>query len=247
MNLKLSEIQLFNDDLSRLPEGKLLINTINAHCYNIAQKDKFYAKTLISSDVLLPDGISIVFARRLLNNNHLRKIAGADLFFYEMKKLNQTGGKCFFLGSSEDTLKLITSRARKEFPNVKVSGYSPPYVKNFSKDDNQKMLAVVNEFQPEVLFIGMTAPKQEKWAFEHLEKLNAGHICSIGAVFDFYAGTVKRAPRWMINIGLEWFYRLLCEPRRLWRRYILGNIIFIRFVINERIHLPGSKKPIVLN
>ncbi len=247
MNLKLSEIQLFNDDLHHLPEGKLLINTINAHCYNIAQKDRYYAKALISSDILLPDGISVVFAKRLLNNKRLKKIAGADLFFYEMEKLNKTGGKCFFLGSSEGTLSLIKSRAEKEFPLVKVSGYSPPYVESFSESDNQKMLAVVNDFQPDVLFIGMTAPKQEKWAFENFEQLNAQHICSIGAVFDFYAGTVKRAPRRMINLGLEWFYRLLCEPRRLWRRYILGNIIFIRFVLKERMKLSGNNESVVLN
>ena len=234
MNLHLSEIPVFKEELISLPNRKLLINTINAHCYNIAQKDQTYAKALYSSDVLLPDGISIVLAMRLLNRKRLTKIAGTDLFLYEMDRLNKTGGKCFFLGSNKKTLKLISYHAIKEFPNVKVESYSPPYVKNFSEIDSQNMLTAVNNFEPDVLFIGMTAPKQEKWAFIYFDKLNAVHICSIGAVFDFFAGNIKRAPQWLINMGLEWLYRLLKEPRRLWRRYIFGNIKFIGFILKEK-------------
>lgn len=237
MNLQLSDILLFNKDLNSLLHKKLLINTINAHCWNIAQHDPLYAKALFSSDVLLPDGISIVLAIRILKQRRLKKIAGSDLFYYEMKRLNNTRGKCFFLGSSPHTLKLITDKANKEFPNVKIKSYSPPYVSKFSSGENKNILAVINKFKPDVLFIGMTAPKQEKWAYENYEKLDAGHICSIGAVFDFFAGNIKRAPLWMINLGLEWLYRLLKEPRRLWRRYVFGNIIFIRHILKEKIRL----------
>lgn len=238
MSLHLSEIQLFNKELVSLPDTKLLINTLNAHCFNMAQKDISYANALCSSDVLLPDGISIVWAVRFLYGKRLKKIAGDDLFKYEMDRLNNGGGKCFFLGSSPETLKLITSRAGIEYPNVRVESYSPPYVTEFSENEIEKMVTAVNMFEPDVLFVGMTAPKQEKWAFGHFEKLNAGHICSIGAVFDFYAGTVKRAPEWMIKIGLEWFYRLLKEPRRMWRRYILGNVIFLFYILKERQLIP---------
>jgi len=234
MKFYLSDLSLFNDQLNSLPNKKLLVNTINAHCYNIAQQDVGYAKALYSSDVLLPDGVSIVMAMRLLKNKRLFKIAGADLFYYEMNRLNINGGKCFLLGSSMNTLKLITEKAAFEFPKVKIETYSPPYKTEFSYSDNQKMLTAINNFNPDVLFVGMTAPKQEKWAFENYKKIYAGHICSIGAVFDFYAGTVKRAPDWMINFGIEWFYRLLREPRRMWRRYILGNTIFIFYIIKEK-------------
>ena len=97
------------------------------------------------------------------------------------------------------------------------------------------MIRKVNDFNPDVLFIGMTAPKQEKWAYQHFNELEAGHICCIGAVFDFYAGNIERAPGWMIDSGLEWLFRLLKEPRRMWRRYLIGNSKFIWLIIKEKL------------
>ena len=141
----------------------------------------------------------------------------------------------FFLGSNTSTLELIKNKAKKEFPNVHVSYYSPPYVAEFSESDSAKMLDEINRFKPDVLFVGMTAPKQEKWSYAHLNKIYSGHICNIGAVFDFYAGNIKRAPQWMIKLGFEWLYRLIMEPMRLWRRYILGNIKFIYYIYVEKL------------
>lgn len=233
MNLRLSNIQIYNSDLCNIPDKKLLINTINAHSYNMAQKDELFAKSLHSSDILLPDGISIVIALRIFYQKRIKKIAGADLFIYEMERLNKSGGKCFFLGSSLETLKKIQHKVNEKYSNVQVDTYSPPYVSEFSESNTKNMLNAVNSFEPDVLFIGITAPKQEKWAYQHFEDLNAKHICSIGAVFDFFAGTVKRAPDWMIKSGLEWFYRLIMEPRRMWRRYIFGNTKFLFFMIKE--------------
>ena len=106
------------------------------------------------------------------------------------------------------------------------------------------MVEQVNDKIPDVLFVGMTAPKQEKWAYQNFDKLNVGHICCIGAVFDFYAGTSKRAPKWMIEIGLEWFYRLLSNPRRMWRRYLIGNVQFIATIIREKVLLANNSNKI---
>lgn len=234
MKLQLAHTSIFKEDLNGLPDEKLLINTINAHSYNIAQEDELFAEALTSSDVLLPDGISIVLAMRVLYGVKLKKIAGADLFFYEMSRLNLSGGKCFFLGSSNQTLALIKEKVQNTYPNVVMESYSPPYVPKFSEEQNQKMISLVNQFKPDVLFIGLTAPKQEKWSYAHFDELHAGHICGIGAVFDFFAGSVRRAPKWMIKLGLEWLFRLLKEPRRLWRRYVFGNFKFIGLVIGER-------------
>ena len=242
MNLHLSSINLFNDRLISIPDKKLLINTINAHCYNVAQKDPVYAKALLSSDILLPDWVSIVLAKKLLNREMIKKIAGADLFYHEMKRLNEISGKCFFLGSNRNTLDRIIDNIRQEFPNISVFTHAPPFTEHFSPKESQLMISAINQCKPDVLFIGMTAPKQEKWACEHFDKLDAGHICSIGAVFDIYAGNVRRAPQWMINLGLEWFHRLVKEPRRLWRRYILGNLIFIGYIIREKTYLQRSRK-----
>lgn len=232
----LETFQIFDKQLDKLSNNsKLLITTINAHCYNLAKIDKYYCQALLNSDVLIPDGVSIIWALWLLKSKKIKKIAGADLFFYELKRLQRTSGKCFFLGSSTTTLNLIKKRISIEYPNIAVETYSPPYKTEFSQDDNDLMIKTVNSFKPDVLMVGMTAPKQEKWAYQHYKQLEVGHICCIGAVFDFYAGTINRAPNWIINAGLEWFYRLIKEPKRLWRRYLIGNIKFVYFILKERI------------
>lgn len=101
------------------------------------------------------------------------------------------------------------------------------------RKSTKAMIAAINSVQPSALFIGMTAPKQEKWAHEHFAALQVGHVCCIGAVFDFYAGEVSRAPQVFIILGLEWLYRLLSEPRRMWRRYLIGNVKFVWHVAGE--------------
>ncbi len=234
--------QLHNQPINQLSSfKKLLISTLNAHSYNIAQTDALFEEALLKSDVLIPDGISVVWAAKWLSRNaetshalSLRKIAGADVFFYEMARVEKIAGKCFFLGSSETTLGKIKDRAFIEYPHIKVECYSPPYKPEFTAEDNKAMLEVINAFQPDVLFIGLTAPKQEKWAYQYFNQLMVGHVCCIGAVFDFYAGTVKRAPQWMIKIHMEWFCRLIKEPSRMWRRYLVGNTKFIWAVVKEK-------------
>jgi len=217
-------------DLTR----KTLINTINQYSYIVTKQDKAFKKALMESDVLLPDGVGIVLASQLLNGEKIKKIAGADLHKYLLEKLNTEGGKCFYLGSSENTLKKIQEQVQKDYPSVIVETYSPPYKPEFDEADNQKMIEAVNKFNPDVLFVGMTAPKQEKWAHANKEKLNAKTICSIGAVFDFYAGTVNRPNQFWINMGLEWFIRLLNEPKRMWKRYLYYGPMFAYELVNKK-------------
>ncbi len=230
----LAHFTLYSQDLKLLEERKLLITTLNAHSYNVSRKDRDFEESLMKSDVLIPDGVSVVKAVRWITGQKLKKIAGADLFFYEMERMQSCKGSVFFLGSSPATLTKIKERAGLEYPDVRVGFFSPPYKSNFTDNDNNEMIELINAFAPQVLFIGMTAPKQEKWAYMFKNKLNNGHICCIGAVFDFYAGTVKRAPKLMISLGLEWLYRLVKEPRRLWRRYLIGNSTFVATVLREK-------------
>lgn len=229
---------LFSEDLSDLPSLPLImINTINEYSYCIADKDTVFKKSLQGSDVLLPDGISIVLAARLLTGKKIRKIAGDDIHHYLLDKLNKKAGSCFYLGSSENTLQKIKCKLSTEYPNIKAETYSPPYKAEFDTEDNKQMINAVNTFKPEVLFVGMTAPKQEKWAYEHKTELNTKIICTIGAVFDFYAGTVKRPNSIWINLDLEWFARLITEPKRLWKRYLYFGPIFIWLMLKEKTKL----------
>lgn len=227
---------IYSGDLSDCFTGsKVLINTINQYSYCIAEKDLDFKKALLDSDILLPDGVGIVDAVRLLAHKTIKKIAGADIHQFLLANLNKKGGTCFYLGSSQNTLNRIVARVSNEFPNVKLSTFSPPYKDEFSPCDIKKMLDEVNAFKPDVLFVGMTAPKQEKWSNMYKNELDAKLICSIGAVFDFYAGTIARPSKFWVNIGLEWFVRLLKEPKRMWKRYLYFGPVFIKLILEEKI------------
>lgn len=239
LKLKTLRIVCSHDELSKITEGKTLINTIYAYSYVVAQKDAFFAEALTTGDYLMPDGAGIVKACRWLKakSQPKERIAGWDLFMFEMQALNckATKSTVMFLGSSEKVLSLIRERVAIDFPNLEIVTYSPPYKPEFSEEDSQKMIQAINDANPDLLWIGMTAPKQEKWTYKHWNELNIHCHCGcIGAVFDFYAGTVKRAPLWWQEHSLEWLYRLLMEPRRMWRRYIIGNAKFLYYIYKER-------------
>ena len=231
----------------QIPEGKVLINTINAHSYNVAQKDEAFAESLNANDnlnhkkYLIPDGSSIVKACRWLKGKSLPKerIAGWDFFAFEMARLNESSNNhpcVMFMGSSEQVLEKMRERAAKDYPNLEVVTFSPPFKPEFTDEDNTAIIDAINQANPDLLWIGMTAPKQEKWAWQHWSKLDIHcHVGTIGAVFDFYAGTAKRAPLWMQRHSLEWLYRLVKEPKRMWRRYIVGNPLFIYRIVKEKI------------
>lgn len=253
MTFKLKNLDILcsKAQLETLPEGKLLINTINAHSYNTARKDSLFAEALTHGDVLIPDGVSVVKACRWIKakSQPRERIAGWDLFEFEMNRLEELSAMChragegladdacaateakktvMFMGSSQRVLDLIVERAAEVYPHLRVVTYSPPYKPEFSADDNRAIVEAVNAADPDLLWIGMTAPKQEKWTYSHWSELDIHcHVGTIGAVFDFFAGTVERAPMWWQRHGLEWLYRLLKEPKRMWRRYIIGNALFL--------------------
>jgi len=234
---QLIKYNLFTKQLSELPTtGKYVINTINPHSYCVAKKDVIFSNALKTSDVLLPDGIGIVLATKILTGKSIEKIAGADVHHYLLKQANKKKQKVCYLGASEKTLQLIKERIHKEYKNIRVTSYSPPFKEEFSKQDNLEMLKFINTFKPNILFVGLTAPKQEKWVYINKEAINANTIVSIGAVFDFYAGTVVRSSKFWIQIGLEWLPRLLREPKRLWKRNFISTPEFILDVLKVKIN-----------
>ena len=243
--LQLKELSLLKrkKELLSLPEGKFLINTINAHSFNVAQKDELFAEALRNGDYLIPDGASIIKACKFLKakSQPKERIAGWDLFVLEMERLeNRSQKECkrlkvMFMGSSEKVLSLIREKAAVDYPHLEVITYSPPYKPEFSQEDNDAIIKAINDANPDLLWIGMTAPKQEKWTYSHWQQLNIHcHVGTIGAVFDFYAGTAKRAPKWWQEHSLEWLYRLCIEPKRMWRRYVIGNPLFLWNIHKEK-------------
>ena len=227
--LSIMSYDVFTGDLSAIkPTGKRwVVNTINPHSYVTAKSDPLFEEALRASDILLPDGSGIVLAARQISNAQILKIAGSDLHIHLLEMLNKEGGSVFYMGASQKTLDAIHERIAREYPHVRVGSYSPPFKPVFSEEENEAIIEKVNAFKPDVLFVGMTAPKQEKWLHAFKERLDFKIAASIGAVFDFYAGTIARPSQFWIDLHLEWLPRLLKEPRRLWRRNFVSTPLFL--------------------
>lgn len=229
---------VFSDSLDKInipKNGKLVINTINPHSYVVAKKDKLFQVALQNSDILLPDGIGIVYASKWLNKTKIARITGYDLFIKMLIKLNEINGKCFFMGTNDETLLKIKIKIETEFPKIKVGYYAPSYKDSFTKDENRQIIEKVNIFNPDILFIGLTAPKQEKWAHKNKSILNTKVVCSIGAAFDFYSGVRYRSSKFWRDKGLEWLIRFLGSPLKFWKRNILSMPIFLKDIIKAKI------------
>lgn len=214
----------------------IIINTINPHSYVVQKRDREFALALNGSTVLLPDGTGIIIAARMLGKK-IRKITGYDVFeqinIFLDRGDNDFEPSVFFLGSKSSTLRLIEDRFKSDFPNVVVTTHSPPFKDHFSSMDIESMARVINIARPSVLYVGLTAPKQEKLIAKLKDKTDVKVIAAVGAVFDFYAGTIPRCPYVLRKFHLEWLYRLYKEPLRMWKRNFYSTPVFLKDVFQE--------------
>jgi N-acetylglucosaminyldiphosphoundecaprenol N-acetyl-beta-D-mannosaminyltransferase len=209
---------------------------LNPHSLCLAEVDPLAKSALKNADLLVPDGIGIVLASRILNGNISGRVTGSDIFSGVNRRLNDLGGgRIFFLGSTEETLQKIKEKMAEIYPRIKsIETYSPPFKEEFSDSDNQNMIDAVNAFKPHVLWVGLTAPKQEKWIYRHKERVDFNFAGAVGAVFDFFVGNIQRSHPFFLKTGLEWLPRLLREPRRLWRRNFISAPQFFLKVFLQR-------------
>ena len=212
---------------------------INPHSYVVALKDKRFSMALHEADWLIPDGSGILFASRMLCGGIRRRITGSDIFSHLNAKINSLGGfSVFFLGATPECLADIQLKIGLDFPHIRFAGsFSPPFKPEYSEEELEAMIATINQARPDVLWVGMTAPKQEKWIHQNFHKLDVRFAAAIGAVFEFYTGRVTRSHMLFQNLGLEWLPRLLQQPRRLWRRTFVSAPIFIWHVFKAAIRL----------
>lgn len=231
---------VFSSSLSIIPPhvDKVLLNTFSPNSYGVALKDKEFETALKNTDLLVLDGMGVALGSMILNGKNIRKIAGQDCFDYLMDQANKRSWKVFFLGSTEQTLQKIKDRAAKEYPYAVTASYSPPYKEVFSDEDNSNMILAINAFTPDVLFIGMTAPKQEKWAYLHRDVVNARIISTIGNVYDWYAGNSRRpSPIW-VKLRLEWLVRIFLRPE-IFRRNTKNQMMFFKDLL---LHITRLKR-----
>lgn len=204
----------------------------NPHSLVAAQQDAVFHSALTQADIVVADGVGITALAKVARVVLGPRITGIDYFLAVTRALQQRGyGRVFFFGSSQHVLDLIAARFKHEYPELELVGVLSPPFGPWSVAQNDDMLARINAARPDVLWVGMTAPKQEKWVQENREKLKVAVIASIGAVFDFYAGTYPRAPQWLCSLGLEWLFRLIKEPRRMWRRNFISTPKFVALVL----------------
>ena len=183
---------------------------------------------LNNASATVADGSGITMVSKLLKINTGPRITGHDFFFeMVMQLLDDNKGRVFFYGSSEAVLDKIKDQLKVEYPNILLAGTLSPPFRPWSESENQDMIDSINESNPDVLWVGMTAPKQEKWIEDNRSKLKTSTIGAIGAVFDFFAGTYPRAPNWAAKLGIEWLFRLIKEPKRMWKRNFISTPLFL--------------------
>ncbi len=212
----------------------VVVNCLNPHSFVTAENDSLFKEALRHSDLLLPDGIGICNAVHRWKHTRIHKIAGDDFHHQLLLELEQKQGKIFYMGSSPHVLARIEARLQQEYPHITVATHSPSFCPEFSAEENAAIIDKIERFAPDALLVGMTAPKQEKWVYSHLEAFTTPKVIgNIGAVFDFYAGTKKRAKPWVIKLRLEWLARLLQDPARMWRRNFISAPLFILYNIRH--------------
>jgi N-acetylglucosaminyldiphosphoundecaprenol N-acetyl-beta-D-mannosaminyltransferase len=216
--------------------GRVFLACANPHSLVTAQDDPVFSEALRRADILLPDGMGIVKASRMLGGSIRERVSGPDVFMGLLAHMQKIGGySCFFLGSTVETLNGIRRRMEAEYPGIRLTGvYSPPFAQEFTEEQNQEMVDAVNAAKPDVLWVGMTAPKQEKWVLQNLDKLDVKLIGCIGAAFDFFAGTKKRSAPVFRRLGLEWLPRFFREPRRMATRVLISAPRFFLMVHKQK-------------
>ena len=208
----------------------------NAHSVVTARKDPDFHRILNEADLALPDGAPVAWRLGALGYPGQSRIAGSELMWKCCARAAGSGVSIFLYGSRPETLRRLSARLAHEFPRLKIAGcYSPPF-RPLTPAEDAQVAEAINDSGAGIVFVSLGCPKQETWMAEHRGRISAVMV-GVGAAFEFHAGTMKRAPRWMQDTGLEWLHRLISEPRRLWRRYFVTNTLFLAFLLAESLGL----------
>ena len=197
------------------------------------QRNVEYRKAVQNADMVTPDGMPLVWLSKLSGDKHIQRTYGPDLMQAFCKYGQEKGRRHFLYGGEEKTCQLLINVLKDKFPDIQIAGkYSPPF-RPVHYEEDQEVIDQINDSKADVLWVGLGSPKQDFWMVEHRDKLNAPVIVGVGAAFDFIAGIKPQAPKWMQKCGLEWFFRLCSEPKRLWKRYLVGNSLFIFYITKD--------------
>ncbi|MDE3124611.1 MAG: WecB/TagA/CpsF family glycosyltransferase [Bacteroidota bacterium] len=214
---------------------KVRVCVIPVNCIVWASENEYLKQIYNSSDVSLCDGVPLLWIAKFLGTPLSGRVTGLDLFPLYVEECYKKGFSFFLLGAKEGVGAYLKQQFEQKYPGIKIVGvYSPPYADRFSDEENQKMINMINAVKPNVLWVSLTAPKQDIWIYEHFEKLDVNIAIGVGGAFEVTAGLIKRSPRWMQKAGLEWFYRFLKEPKRLFNRYFIEAPKIFKLVLKQK-------------
>ncbi|PIQ24158.1 hypothetical protein COW36_10675 [bacterium (Candidatus Blackallbacteria) CG17_big_fil_post_rev_8_21_14_2_50_48_46] len=231
--LTLQGLKLYNGHMSQVLEllkarirahQQTRLYYVNADCLNLAWQNKAYRSALQEADLLLPDGSGVALGAKLTGQTLIENLNGTDMFLPLCEMAQKQGLKLWFFGGRPEVNQALCTQVQARWPQLKIAGSQHGYI---SPDQHAELLKQIREDAPDILFVAMGAPQQERWIQVHAELLQVPLILGVGGLFDFYSGRIPRAPLLLRRLGLEWTWRLLQEPSRLWKRYILGNPLFV--------------------
>jgi N-acetylglucosaminyldiphosphoundecaprenol N-acetyl-beta-D-mannosaminyltransferase len=219
-----------------------------------SRKDPALREIHNRAGLVTPDGMPLVWLNWMQGRSHVDRVYGPDLMLACCQRFMKRGGRHYFYGGNEGVPEKLAGRLAKRFPGLLVAGtYSPPF-RPLTPLEDDEIVRMINDSGADIVWVGLSTPKQERWMHEHAGRLNAPVMVGVGAAFDFHAGLKSQAPRWMQRSGLEWSFRLATEPRRLWKRYLSNNPRFVALILAEwfaarvrRKPAPAAGKPIELN
>jgi N-acetylglucosaminyldiphosphoundecaprenol N-acetyl-beta-D-mannosaminyltransferase len=208
----------------------------NVHVIMEGRQDPSFGEVLRSADLCVPDGMPLVWLGRHRGHALPRRVCGPDLLIDFCSTTKDAGYAHFFLGGQPSVTRKLTHELRSRFPDLRVAGiYSPPF-RQLTQEEDDAITTQINRAAPDVLWVGLGCPKQERWMREHRDKLQVPVVIGVGQAFDIHSGNAPQAPLWMREHGLEWLFRLYREPRRLWRRYLIYNTEFIFALLVESLY-----------
>lgn len=197
------------------------------------QRDVSLRRIHNQAGLVTPDGMPLVWLSRLKGFRHVDRVYGPDLMLALCERSARRGYRQYFYGGAEGVPEQLADTLRRRFPRLKIAGtYSPPF-RPLTPEEDEAVVEQINATAPDIVWVGLSTPKQERWMAAHVGRLNAPVLIGVGAAFDFHTGRKPQAPRWMQRAGLEWCFRLLTEPRRLWRRYLVNNPHFILLLLKQ--------------
>lgn len=202
-----------------------------------SQRDDDLRRIHNRAGLVTPDGMPLVWLSRLNGQARVKRVYGPDLMLAVCEESIQFGWRHFFYGGAEGVADRLVCSLKQKFPDLTVAGTWTPPFRPLTTDEDAEVTRLINDSRPDIVWVGISTPKQERWMADHLLRLSAPVLIGVGAAFDFHAGLKRQAPRWMQRAGLEWLFRLGSEPRRLWKRYLFNNPLFLFLILLQALGL----------